>query len=120
MAERSWRLDQGPEWDQHRIQVDPNLERFEENFQALRFVLERDPFARLSSPLFEDENERVIATRDFMEGFELVVVYEVFESNRSCTLKWTKLRRLTDEEILWGAYHFHRGGRVTPRRLDFA
>jgi hypothetical protein len=82
LAERSWRLDPGPEWDEHRLRIDPNLKRFEENFLATRFVLERDPFA-FSRPLFDsDPNDRIFTTRDFMEGFELTVRFTVFESNR--------------------------------------
>jgi hypothetical protein len=103
VADQPWRLDEGPEWESHRIRVEPNLRRFEESFRAARWVLERDPYA-CSRPLFDDRtpDERIFTTRDFMEGFELVVFFEVFQSNRSCELKWTILRPLTSEEELWG------------------
>jgi hypothetical protein len=102
VADEPWRLDEGPEWEAHRIDIEPILRRFEENFRSVRWVLERDPFA-YSAPLLDvTPNERIFTTRDFMEGFELLVFFEVFEGNRSCELKWAKLRPLTPREELWG------------------
>jgi hypothetical protein len=101
-VEESWRLDEGPDWDRHRQAVEPNLARFEQNFRSVRWVLERDPYA-FTEPLHEQVPEqRVFTTRDFMQGFELVVFFEVFEINRSCELRWVKLRPLGQDEELWG------------------
>jgi hypothetical protein len=101
VATKSWRLDEGPEWEASRLKVDPSLKRFEENFRSARWVLERDPFA-FSHPLHDDPLKRLFTTRDFMEGFELIVCFEVFEGNRSCELNWAILRPLTPDEELWG------------------
>jgi hypothetical protein len=87
---------------QARQSVEPSLDRFEENFRSVRWVLERDPYA-YSEPLWETIPEkRAFSTRDFMQGFELLVFFEVFENNRSCELKWVKLRPLGQDEELWG------------------
>jgi hypothetical protein len=103
VPERDWRLDEGPEWDAHRIKVDPNLKRFEENFLAARYTLERDPLGSYTRPIYEWEpRKRVFTTRDFMEGFELTVIFEVFEANRSVELQFVYLRPLTPEEAMWG------------------
>lgn len=102
MTSTTWRLDEGPEFAKSRQKVEPVLKRFEENFKAVRWVLERDPFAFSDQFLPEDNTKRVFVTRDFMEGFELVVFFTVYRANRSCELHWVELNPLTPNQQLWG------------------
>lgn len=73
-------LFEGPEWEEHRSHIEARAERFDEQFAAIALSLSRDPFDN-SDWFFDDEEYRVMVTRDFPNAPETWIYYRIEDAN---------------------------------------
>ena len=83
-----WTITQTDEFEHLARQLEPNVHRFKERFEGMAFILQRDPVL-FSTPLWEDDpSRRIMRSRDFMDGFEVVVGLELDRVLEVVELQW--------------------------------
>lgn len=98
MRARLWRLLEGPEWADSLAAADPGDGYFEDNVDALRGILELDPFA-YSHPFVEDRDlTRIATTKDVAAGYRLVILFRINPPKVTCELGWLWREPLDPEE----------------------
>ncbi len=91
----SYGLEEGPEWRRSLTDTDPGDGYFGENIEAAREVLTIRPFGPGTEGLTADDDDvRVLKTKDELAGYRLFVGYRVDRKRSVCVLGWVELEAL--------------------------
>jgi hypothetical protein len=96
-----WSIVQSDQFKHGVLQIDPSHTRFADAFGGILVTLAGDPYDSETSALLDDEQQRLITSRNFMPGFELFVGYLVNDDAQTVILDW--IERVPDEGP-YGAY----------------
>jgi hypothetical protein len=70
------------------MQLEPLAVRFTDRFSGVLISLCRNPY-KFTEALWDDEpDRRIIRNRDFMDGFEITVGFEINQGTQTVELQW--------------------------------
>lgn len=82
-------LYEGPEWEQSRQAVEPDVKRWDEAFRFASYNIAVEP--RLNTTGFLSENHRIVVIPVSYHA-ELWVYFQIEADDHSCTLLWVHRR----------------------------
>jgi hypothetical protein len=91
-----WTITYGPEFPGCKRRWKNYPARFDLHLASIRIGLERDPY-RYSTP-FLTENDRVLESDDFHDGFTMTAFVKVHPDRFISEIKWVELRRIEVED----------------------
>lgn len=91
-----WTVGYGPEFAESKKPWRNAQPRFDMHLASIRLVLERDPY-KYSTP-FLSEEDRVIESDDFRDGYTMTAFIKVDPKRMNTEIKWVEMRVMEDEE----------------------